>query len=67
MTISFDLDDTIIPGTKRFETERQTIIIKYLEQKESDLEQLPCLENYETEGIKFISIQLLSVLLQRLN
>jgi hypothetical protein len=26
MTISFDLDDTLIPGTKRFETEKQTII-----------------------------------------
>jgi FMN phosphatase YigB (HAD superfamily) len=25
MTISFDLDDTLIPGTKRFETEKQTI------------------------------------------
>lgn len=26
MTISFDLDDTIIPGTKKFDTEKQTII-----------------------------------------
>ena len=26
MVISFDLDDTIIPGTKRFETEKQTLI-----------------------------------------
>jgi hypothetical protein len=26
MTISFDLDDTLIPGTKRFETKKQTII-----------------------------------------
>ncbi|GAA4297220.1 HAD family hydrolase [Nibribacter koreensis] len=26
MTISFDLDDTIIPGTKRFPTERQNLI-----------------------------------------
>jgi FMN phosphatase YigB (HAD superfamily) len=25
MTISFDLDDTLIPGTKTFETEKQTI------------------------------------------
>ena len=26
MTISFDLDDTLIPGTKRFETEKRTIV-----------------------------------------
>ncbi len=26
MKISFDLDDTIIPGTKTFETERQTLV-----------------------------------------
>jgi FMN phosphatase YigB (HAD superfamily) len=26
MTISFDLDDTLIPGTKKFETEKQTIV-----------------------------------------
>jgi hypothetical protein len=30
MTISFDLDDTLIPGTKRFETEKQTIIHRLL-------------------------------------
>ena len=30
MTISFDLDDTLIPGSKRFETEKQTIIHRSL-------------------------------------
>ena len=30
MKISFDLDDTIIPGTKTFETEPQTLIQKLL-------------------------------------
>jgi len=30
MTISFDLDDTLIPGTKRFETEKQTIVHRLL-------------------------------------
>ncbi len=28
MTISFDLDDTIIPGTKQFETQKQNIFQK---------------------------------------
>jgi hypothetical protein len=30
MTISFDLDDTLIPGTKRFETEKQTVVHRLL-------------------------------------
>ena len=30
MTISFDLDDTLIPGTKRFDTERQSLVHKIL-------------------------------------
>ncbi|RAV97702.1 HAD family hydrolase [Pseudochryseolinea flava] len=30
MTISFDLDDTLIPGTKRFDTEKQTIVQRLL-------------------------------------
>lgn len=30
MTISFDLDDTLIPGTTRFETEKQTIVHRLL-------------------------------------
>lgn len=30
MIISFDLDDTLIPGTKRFHTEKQTIIQRIL-------------------------------------
>jgi len=30
MKISFDLDDTIIPGTKTFETERQTLLHQFL-------------------------------------
>jgi hypothetical protein len=30
MIISFDLDDTLIPGTKRFETEKQTIAHRLL-------------------------------------
>lgn len=30
MKISFDLDDTIIPGSKAFETERQTLFQKLL-------------------------------------
>jgi FMN phosphatase YigB (HAD superfamily) len=28
VTISFDLDDTLIPGTKRFDTERQNLLHK---------------------------------------
>jgi len=28
VTISFDLDDTLIPGTKRFDTERQSLLHK---------------------------------------
>lgn len=28
MTISFDLDDTLIPGRKRFKTERQSLFQK---------------------------------------
>lgn len=28
MIISFDLDDTLIPGTKKFETEKQNLIQK---------------------------------------
>lgn len=30
MTISFDLDNTLIPGTKTFETERQIIVHRFL-------------------------------------
>lgn len=30
MTISFDLDDTLIPGTKRFDTERQNFVHRLL-------------------------------------
>jgi hypothetical protein len=30
MIISFDLDDTLIPGTKKFETEKQTILHRLL-------------------------------------
>ncbi|GAB2687118.1 hypothetical protein GCM10027037_06600 [Mucilaginibacter koreensis] len=30
MKISFDLDDTIIPGSKTFETEQQTLLQKLL-------------------------------------
>lgn len=30
MTISFDLDDTLISGTKRFDTERQSLMHKIL-------------------------------------
>jgi len=30
VTISFDLDDTLIPGTKRFDTERQSLVHKIL-------------------------------------
>ena len=30
MTISFDLDDTLIPGTKRFDTEKQTVVHRLL-------------------------------------
>jgi len=30
MTISFDLDDTLIPGAKTFETERQTVLQRLL-------------------------------------
>lgn len=50
MTISFDLDDTLIPGTKRFETEKQTIIQKLLGVEEIRLGTIELFKSLRNKG-----------------
>ena len=50
MTISFDLDDTLIPGTKRFETEKQNFLQRLIGLEKIRLGTIELFRELRTKG-----------------
>ncbi len=50
MKISFDLDDTLIPGTKQFETERQGFLARMLGIEKLRLGTIDLFKNLKSQG-----------------
>ncbi|WP_207430113.1 HAD family hydrolase [Sabulibacter ruber] len=50
MTISFDLDDTLIPGTKRFPAEKQNLLQKAFGMEKIRLGTVPLMKRLKAEG-----------------
>ncbi|WP_205504430.1 HAD family hydrolase [Rufibacter psychrotolerans] len=50
MTISFDLDDTLIPGTKRFPTEKRNLLQKTFGHEKIRLGTVPLVKKLKAEG-----------------
>lgn len=52
MTISFDLDDTLIPGRKRFKTERQSLFQKLVGYEKIRLGTISLIKELRTKNHK---------------
>ena len=50
MNISFDLDDLLIPGTKQFETERQSFLTKMFGTEKLRLGTIDLFKNLKSQG-----------------